>query len=280
MHIDYFYQPVSSITKLAVGMKSVKVDKRTRFQHVIIAELYEYGLSLILDDLIQVTKADEAYYHEALVHPALFLHEKPDKVLIIGGGDGCAAREVLKHDIESLKLVDIDGELVELCKTYLKEINQGSLENKKLELVIADGKEFVNERELFDCIILDLTDPFGAEIGRELYSSLFYSKIKRLLHENSVLVTQAGTAFYYSKVFDEVYGNLAKNFKHVFSYENWIPSFGYSCCFILASDKYDPLLLNREKLEKVMERKNIPLKFYNPNTHEAMFKKGITRMLV
>jgi spermidine synthase len=281
MNVNYFYQPVSSITKLAVGIKEILVNAKTNYQHVIIAELYEYGLSLILDDLIQVAEADEAFYHEALVHPALFLHGDPKKVLIIGGGDGCAAREVLKHNVELIKLVDIDGELVELCKKYLKRINQGALENEKVEVIIMDGKEFIEkENQIYDIIILDLTDPFGPEISKELYSEKFYNKIKRILDSDGILVTQAGTAFYYTEVYDSVLNNLKNVFKFVKDYENWIPSFGYSCCFILASDKHDVRHINEDVLEERIKRKKIELRFYSKDTHISLFKRRITRNLI
>jgi spermidine synthase len=281
MNVNYFYQPVSSITKLAVGLKEILVNAKTNYQHVIIAELYEYGLSLILDDLIQVAEADEAFYHEALVHPALFLHGDPKKVLIIGGGDGCAAREVLKHNVELIKLVDIDGELVELCKKYLKRINQGALENEKVEVIIMDGKEFIEkENQIYDIIILDLTDPFGPEISKELYSEKFYNKIKRILDSDGILVTQAGTAFYYTEVYDSVLNNLKNVFKFVKDYENWIPSFGYSCCFILASDKHDVRHINEDVLEERIKRKKIELRFYSKDTHISLFKRRITRNLI
>lgn len=281
MNVNYFYQPVSSITKLAVGLKEILVNAKTNYQHVIIAELYEYGLSLILDDLIQVAEADEAFYHEALVHPALFLHGDPKKVLIIGGGDGCAAREVLKHNVELIKLVDIDGELVELCKKYLKRINQGALENEKVEVIIMDGKEFIEkENQIYDIIILDLTDPFGPEISKELYSEKFYNKIKRILDSDGILVTQAGTAFYYTEVYDSVLNNLKNIFKFVKDYENWIPSFGYSCCFILASDKHDVRHINEDVLEERIKRKKIELRFYSKDTHISLFKRRITRNLI
>jgi len=281
MQIHYFYQPVSNITKLAIGIKEVKVDKKTKYQHVMIADLYEYGLSLILDDLIQVAQADEIYYHEPLVHPALFLKENPEKVMIIGGGDGCAAREVLKHNIDLVKLIDIDGELVEICKEYLKEVNKGSLGNPKVEVIIEDGKEYVKkEKENFDCVILDLTDPFGPEIGRELYSKRFYERVKSLLKKDGVLVTQAGTAFYFPEVFEEVLNNVSSNFKYVSTYENWVPSFGYSCCFILASDFHNPLDLKLDELNSRIKERKVELKFYNPLIHEALFKKGLTRTFI
>lgn len=281
MSFNYFYQPVSSITKLAVGLKEILVDTKTKYQHVMIAELYEYGLSLILDDLIQVAEADEAFYHEALVHPALFLHESPEKVLIIGGGDGCAAREVLKHDVKSIKLVDIDGELVELCKKHLRRINQGALENEKVEVVIMDGKEFIKkENQIYDIIILDLTDPFGPEISKELYSKKFFNEIKRILDSNGILVTQAGTAFYYADIYDSVLNNLKSVFKFVKDYENWIPSFGYSCCFMLASDKQVVMHVYEDVLEERIKKKKIELRFYSRDTHISLFKRRITRKVI
>lgn len=276
--IQYFQQPVSRITKLLIGVNRYLVDTRTAYQHVIIAELIEYGLSLILDDLIQVAEVDEAYYHESLVHPALIIHEDPRNVLIIGGGDGCALREVLKHNVERATLVDIDGELVEICKKYLIKLNKGSLEDSRAKIFIMDGREFVDKtKESYDCIILDLTDPFGPEISKELYSYDFYKKISEIMEEKSILITQAGSAFYYGEVFEEVRENIKKNFKHVLEYETWIPSFGYSCCFIMASNSYSLKDFEISKVKERIEARNIKTKFYDPTIHEVLLKKPLTR---
>jgi spermidine synthase len=266
--MEYYTQPVSKITKLLMGIKEKKLEVKTKYQHCEIIEFLEYGLALVLDKLVQVTEVDEYIYHEMLVHPSLITHDKPSKVLIIGGGDGCVLREVLKHPVNKVTLVDIDGELVEICKKYLTKLNMGSFEDNRVELVIMDGKDYVEiSKEIYDCIILDLTDPFGPEISKELYSYNFYKKLKRILDEKGIIVTQAGSSFYFTDVYEEVFKNISGNFKIVREYNVWIPSFGYNCCFITGSDYYDPLSLSLNEINDRINKRNIKTKFYNANTH-------------
>ncbi|MEM2757695.1 MAG: spermidine synthase, partial [Sulfolobales archaeon] len=125
-------EPVSRTVSLTAGLKNVLVNTKTKYQSVQIVELEEFGKALILDGLIQSSQADEFVYHESLVHPALLTHPNPKKVLIIGGGEGAALREVLKHPtVTNAVMVDIDGELVELSKRYLEEMHNGSFNDPR-----------------------------------------------------------------------------------------------------------------------------------------------------
>ncbi len=276
----FVFQPVSSITKLLMEVEEVLVKTETRYQKVMVAKLKEYGLSLFLDELLQVAEVDEAFYHESLVHPALLSLENPSNILIIGGGDGCALREVLKHGVDKVTLVDIDGELVEICKKHLRSINQHSLDDKRAEIIIMDGKVFVEKEERkYDCIISDLTDPFGPEIARELYSKRFYERISSMLNKGGIFVTQAGSAFYYGGVYEEVLRNVKSVFKYVKDYEVWVPSFGYSCCFIIASSSTNIEEFREEKIEELIEERKLKLKYYNARVHNGFMRKPVTRIL-
>jgi len=278
--MEHLREPVSEHTKLLVSLKSKILEKKSKYQEILIADLIEYGKALVLDNLIQLSESDEAYYHESLVHPAMFSLPKPEKVLILGGGDGCAAREALKHNPNEIVLVDIDEDVVNLSKIYLKELNELALENPKVKVVIEDGKKFVNETNMnFDCIIIDLTDPFGSQIGRELYSKDFYESIKKILKEDGVMVTQTGTAFYYEEVFNYVFENVRNVFKIVRFYNTWIPSFGYACCFIIASQIIDPLKISRGIIEERIKERKVKTKFYSVDVHEALFKIPLVKRL-
>jgi Spermidine synthase len=266
--MEYFSQPVSKITKLLMGIKEEKIKIKTKYQNCSIIEFLEYGLALVLDELVQVSEADEYIYHEMLVHPCLITHDNPSKVLIIGGGDGCALREVIKHSITKVTLVDIDGELVEICKKYLSKLNERAFEDKRVELIIMDGKDYVEKsKEIYDCIILDLTDPFGPEISKELYSYNFYKKLKNILDNKGIIVTQAGSSFYFPEVYNDVLKNISENFNIVREYNVWIPSFGYNCCFIIGSDYYDPLKLTLNEIDEKINKRKIKTKFYNASMH-------------
>jgi len=142
---------------------------KTKYQKVEILDVAYYGKTLFLDEKIQSSAFDEFIFHEAITHPALITHPNPKKVLIIGGGEGATLREVLKHStVEGAWMVDIDGELVTLCKKYMPEWSSGAFGDKRATLIIQDARKFVMEREEnFDVVISDLTEPL--EGGPSLY---------------------------------------------------------------------------------------------------------------
>src|SRR5262249_40147587 len=132
--------------------------RTTAFQDVEIVETPSYGTMLILDGLIQSSEDDEHAYHQALVHPGLIAHPGRNEVLIIGGGEGATLREVLRHrSVERVTMVDIDAELIELCKEYLDDWHQGSFDDPRTEVVIGDGRGFLEATDrTFDAVICDI----------------------------------------------------------------------------------------------------------------------------
>ena len=149
---------------------------QTAFQDVEIVETRSFGRALFLDGAPQSAVADEYVYHEALVHPVLISHPSPRRVLIAGGGEGATLREVLRHPgVERAVMVDIDGELVDLCREHLSEMHQGAFDDPRADVVIGDALAYLREHaEPFDAIVIDLTDPSEAGPIGELYSEGFY----------------------------------------------------------------------------------------------------------
>ena len=218
-------QGISKTSFMISKVKAFYVIKRSKYQEIIIADLDAFGKSLVLDGFIQSSELDEFVYHESLVHPAMVLHPNPRKVLIVGGGEGATLREVLKHNtIERAVMVDIDEEVIELSKKYLPFMHRGAFNDKRAEIVIADGKEYIEKtNERFDVVILDLTDPYSAEISKVLYTEKFYKAVYRVLNNDGVMVTQAGNSFFYEDVYDDVLRNVQKVFPKVMEYNVWIP---------------------------------------------------------
>ncbi len=267
-------EPVSRRSSLVMSLKNVLVSTRTKYQRVQIVELEEFGTALILDDYIQSTEADEYIYHESLIHPALITHPRPEKVLIVGGGEGASLREVLKHStVSKAVMVDIDGELVELAKRYLGVMHRGSFDDPRSKVIIMDGLKYIEEAtETYDVVILDLTDPFGSDIARALYSSEFYMKLKNRLTHDSVIVSQCGSSFFYPNTYRYIVNNIMKAFKVVREYYVWIPSFGYACNFIIASDRYDPATLSAHDVDELLRRRGVTTRYYSGKVHEALMK--------
>ncbi|MCS7108996.1 MAG: polyamine aminopropyltransferase [Sulfolobales archaeon] len=264
-------EPVSRTVNLIAGLRAVLVNTKTKYQSVHIVELEEFGKALILDGLIQSTQADEFLYHESLVHPALLTHPNPKKVLIIGGGEGAALREVLKHPtVNRAVMVDIDGELVELAKKYLEVMHRGSFNDPRSEVIIMDGFKYVDEsKEVFDVAILDLTDPHGPEIARALYSKDFYLKLARRLSHDGVLVSQVGSSFFFPNTYQNTLNSVREVFNVVREYSIWIPSFGYACNFIVASNVHDPAKLSASNIDNLLRERNVSTKFYCGKVHTA-----------
>ncbi len=256
-------------------LKEILYQTESKYQRIVIAKLRYFGKTLILDDLIQSTEFDEYIYHEALVHPAMTLHPSPKHVLILGGGEGATLREVLKHNtVEKAIMVDIDDVVVEVSKKYLPEWHQGAFNDKRAEVVIMDGFEYVRQAASsgtrFDVIIMDLTDPYGSEIASHLYSANAFKLLKSVLTKTGVLVTQAGCSSLFPEEFMKVYRAAKQVFTHVYEYVAWVPSFAYMNSFIVASDELDALSINEDIIDKRLAERGVKTKYFNGKRYLAM----------
>jgi spermidine synthase len=205
----------------------------------------------------------------------MMTHPEPKRVLILGGGEGATLREVLKHAcVDHLTMVDIDGELVDICRTCLPEWSDGAFENPKADLFIGDAEAYVKgTKETFDIIISDLTDPVEKGPSVQLFTLEFFKKVFDLLSEDGLFVLQAGsTDILYHQFFTSCAATLKKLFPVVRPYWTFIFSFGQPWGFILASKKHDPIKKSVAEVKKVMERRRVSgLKFYRPALQEGLF---------
>ncbi len=267
---------VSPNAAFMTRVKKLILTARTKYQEVQIIEFFEYGRALVLDGYIQSTEFDEFMYHETLVHPAMTTHPKPERVLIVGGGEGATLREALKHStVKEAVMVDIDGELVEFAKKYLDFMHQGSFDDPRVKLVIHDGFEWVGKespKHYFDVVILDLTDPYGPEISRRLYSRDFYEMVKNVLRDGGIIVTQAGNSFFYPRTYGWVVRNVSSVYKVTREYWAWIPSFGYACNYIVASDSLDPASVPEDVIESRLRERGVRTRLYDAEYHTSLFK--------
>ena len=215
----------------------------TDYQKVMIADTHNWDRVLILDGAIQSAECDEALYHEMLVQPALLRHPHPEDVLIIGGGEGATLREVLRHrTVKNATMVDLDQEVVRLCREHLEKWHRGSFEDKRVRLVFGDGRKFVeNDRGRYDVVIVDVVDMLDNGPAKKLYTRQFYERIRDGLKPHGVVVVQ-GLEFSFLDY--EPHATLSRTLKTVFpevhSYRVDIPSFLSSWGFLVASDWFDP----------------------------------------
>ncbi len=177
--------------------------EQTRYQRIVITQ-WQDDFWLYLNGNQQLCTMDEMMYHEPLVHPAMSLHPHPKEVLVLGGGDGCAVREILKYPVtDKITLVDLDPSMTKLGKEHplLNKLNAGALSNSKVEMENKDGFVFLSEtKSFYDVIIIDLPDPRTVELGR-LYSEEFYRIAYKHLRPGGIIVTQAGSPYFATKAF-------------------------------------------------------------------------------
>jgi len=241
------------------------VRKQTKYQDLAIVETNRFGRMLLLDGIVQTTIADEYVYHEMITHIPLFTHPNPKKVLVVGGGDGGAIREVLKHpSVEKAVLCEIDKCVVEECMKYLPEISC-ELENPRCEVFIGDGIKYVHEhKNEFDVIIVDSTDPFGAAEG--LFGGSFYKEISECLTKDGIFVAQTETPFYLPEVVKKVFTDASDAFPVTKLFMAAIPTYpGGYWSFTVGSKMHDP-----EEAE-VPADLGFSTRYYTPKLHKACF---------
>jgi spermidine synthase len=251
-------------------------SKRTPYQTAEIMEFAHFGRALVLDGKLQSAERDEYIYHEALVHPALCAHFRPRRVLIIGGGEGATAREVLKHPtIETVVMVDIDSHLVALAREHLQSWHRDAFNDPRLEVVICDGYEFAKSTtERFNVVIVDIVDSFEEGPAEALYTAEFYRTLKDRLAPGGILVIQGmecDTSEWRGHL--RVRQSLRELFGYVRSYQAFIPSYGSPWGFVMASDSVDPRALCAADIDDAIARRRLSahLLFYDGNTHQGLF---------
>lgn len=178
-------------------------EQQTRYQKIIMTQ-WKDDYWLYLNGNQQLSTVDEEMYHEPLVHPVMQLTPNPQSILVLGGGDGCAARELLKYEsVEQITLVDLDPEMTRLGKEHpvLREINEGAMQHPKVEVLNQDAFTFMDEQAgYYDVILVDLPDPRTVDLNR-MYTVEFYRMCHRHLRPNGYMITQAGSPYYATRAF-------------------------------------------------------------------------------
>jgi len=205
-----------------LGVKRWLVRRRTPYQDLDLAETESHGRVLALDGRFMLSERDEFFYHEMLVHPALLSHSSPEKILIVGGGDGGALRETLRHPVQKVVLVEIDREVVEVAKEWLPSVHRGAFEDPRVEVVVSPGEEFLPQhRGEFDVILVDSTDPVGP--GAALFEPGFFRNCREALKEGGILALQSGSPFLRPEEIQTVVGFLRSLFPTVVPYLGFMP---------------------------------------------------------
>ncbi|MEX1037143.1 MAG: polyamine aminopropyltransferase [Sneathiella sp.] len=269
--MELFDEGLHSGVNLALNVEKVIYREKTDLQDLMIFENSQFGRVMSLDGAVQTTEKDEFIYHEMFVHVPLLAHGKVCHVLVVGGGDGGAARQLMKHKNVAVTLVDIDRTVIELSRKYMPTVSGGAFDDPRLELVIADGCKFVKETDVqWDVIIVDSTDPHGP--GEVLYTEEFYRDCKSCLNDGGIIITQNGVPFVQESELRESYDRLGGLFTDVTFYLAAIPSYvGGVMAYGWATDDTDHRKTSLAKLAQRFIEAEIETDYYTPEVHQAAF---------
>ncbi len=260
----------SDDVKFSLRVEEQLYTKQTEYQRIDVMTSKEFGTFLTLDGLMMVAEKDEFIYHEMIVHVPMSVNPNIKKVLVIGGGDGGTVKQLVRYDtVEAIDLVEIDRDVVEVCKKFLPTVSAG-LNDERVNINYEDGLKFVrNTKDKYDLIIVDSTDPFGP--GEGLFTREFYGNCYRTLSDDGIMVNQHESPYY------ENYANSLirahRRIKGVFPihkiYQAHIPTYPSGhWLFGFASNKFDPIKdFNAERWNKL----RLDTKYYNTELHMGCF---------
>lgn len=265
--------------------QSIKKDKelvalQTEFQQLEIFENSFFGKVLTLDGIVQTTEKDEYFYHEMFVHVPLITYaaakkQKPQKVLIIGGGDGGILREVLKHQsVRQAVMIELDEAVTKACEEHMPSLNNGAFKDPRAEVKFIDGIEYVKNAakngQKFDIILVDSTDPIGA--AEPLFTTEFYKNCNAILNDGGILSTQSGVPFFQNSEMQSVRSKLGDIFKVATFFVVPVPTYIGSFMVLSYASSVNPLEFSLKDYQSAFIETSIKnLKYYNPEVHFASF---------
>jgi spermidine synthase len=259
----------NGILALRYALKHVLFEGKSQFQTVTVVETEGFGRMLLNDGLVMISERDEFIYHEMIAHVPLFTHPCAKKVLVIGGGDGGTAREVLRHpQVEYCHMVEIDEMVVNACKQWIPQTAIGMTDNPRFKLDIADAVDYVaTTDQRYDVILVDSTDPIGPAVP--LFGDDFYHNVYRILADDGIVVAQGESPVYAvaeQQSLLKIMGNLFP-LVSMYNYNNMTYPGGL-WSFAIASKQYHPVsALNVTRIAN----SEIQFSWYNPAIHQASF---------
>ncbi len=258
IHNDFFKQGVKVKAKL--------YETQSKYQKIEVYDSEEFGKILVIDGHGMLCEKDEFIYHEMMAHVPACTHKEPKRALVIGGGDGGVAKELLRHPQIEVDMVEIDEEVVRVSKEFFPSI--GDWDNPRLNLMIEDGIEYVKNvpAGTYDLVLVDSTDPEGPAEG--LFNRNFYAHIFKILKDDGIVVAQGESWWIDMPLHKEIMGVIGEFFKIVMPYR--FEMYMYPGCnwnFILGSKLYHPTA------DIILQRADLldGLRYYNSDLHKASF---------
>ncbi|MRI59307.1 MAG: spermidine synthase [Epsilonproteobacteria bacterium] len=258
IHNDFFKQGIKVEAKI--------YETKSKYQTIEVYESKEFGRVLVIDGHGMLCEKDEFIYHEMMAHVPACTHKEPKRALVIGGGDGGVAKELLRHPEIQVDMVEIDEEVVNVSKEFFPHI--GDWENPRLNLMIDDGIEYVKNvpAATYDLVLVDSTDPEGPAEG--LFDRNFYAHVFKILKDDGIVVAQGESWWIDMPLHKQIMGVIGEFFKIVMPYR--FEMYVYPGCnwnFILGSKLYHPTA------DIILQRADLldDLRYYNSDLHKASF---------
>lgn len=265
-------EPLNASTGFYIKASHCIGEWRTKYQKIAIFDTPHYGRIFRLDDYNMTSEREEFVYHENLIHPALTAHDAPEKVLIIGGGDGGSSEEALKHpSVEQVTLVEIDADVITVAKEHFKAVHHNVFDNPRLRIIVDDGIRFVRDTpDKFDLIALDLNDPVGPAAA--LYSEDFFRQCREALTPEGALTLHIGSPTAQPERVAELAQRLNRVFPIVRPYTLYIPLYGALWALAVCSGQLDPTAFSTDAIDtRIKTRKLTQLHYYNGESHLGVF---------
>jgi spermidine synthase len=251
----------------AIAVDRVLLDIESKFQKIQIVEAGQLGRMLILDQVVQTSEFDEAAYHEMIAHLPLLTHPNPERVLVIGGGDGGTLREVGKHaGLKKIEICEIDEAVIKASRDFLPGLARG-FDDPRVEVHVADGARFVADHpNTYDVIMVDSSDPVGPAVV--LFQSQFFEDLKKALRPGGIIVTQAESFYLYGPLIRKMFDFLKDMFERPLYYLTKVPTYpsgliGFTFCS-LGPDPFQPP-------DPARVAALGPLRYYTPAVGRAAF---------
>lgn len=265
----WFFEDDTIGLSVAFKVKEHLYADKSKYQKIDVFDSVAMGKVMLLDNRVMVTDNDEFYYHENIVHPVMSTHPTPKKIMVIGGGDGGTVREIFKYKtVESVELVEIDEEVINVSKKFFPNISS-ELDNPKLKIVAKDALEYIKtvQEDHYDVIICDCTDPDPNSIAAGLISKEFYTNVSKVLKKDGVYISQNGCPILQEQLFSSALSNMRGVFKNIECFTSITPTYpgGYMFAFLLASKSS----INK----KIRNKPEGKTKFWNEEIHEKLFAK-------
>ncbi len=248
---------------------------RTPWQKLEVFDTPQWGRLFRLDGCFMTSERDEFYYHEPIIHPAATSHPAPATALIVGGGDGGSAEELLKHpSIRRIVIAELDAEVIRMSRTHLQAVHRGALDDPRVAISIGDGwdttEALARSGEGFDLVILDLTDPDTP--AHRLYTRDYFALAKSVLNPGGALALHVGAPAYRPERVRALLADLRAVFAIVRPLGVHVPLYGAYWGMAVASDELDPLALDSaEAAQRIATRGLQDLHYYNEQVHGGLF---------